>query len=388
MFGRKLNLPGAALLALALICLGCGRPTSNASSPANYFGSGMSENGSKFIKQLKSPNPTERNTAIQSLSNLQDPYTVPALIEALDDEIAWNRYNAGGALVRITNQNFHSDEKEKWLAWWKIKGEYFIEHFDELRAQVAKAEGAKVLASEGLFLYGSGKFAEAAKKMQEVCLRVPSEWEYHNQLGLCYLALGAIVPAQGEFQLALGLNQEATAPRLNLARTYVETQNPDWELGQDTLRHAMQLEEKVLALKKPEDRKADWQLRYVMGWLMLNRGDPTRDDFRNAMNWFKDSLAIQEASKVLPSLDVLNQLAIASHRAGQHWEAWTRIAQIRAMGFDVNENFYNDVKRALEKQDPNRTVPPYSADANPFPEAHADYALPRPPEVFQPRPKN
>ncbi|HTL53382.1 MAG TPA: HEAT repeat domain-containing protein [Planctomycetota bacterium] len=379
-----------ALLAAVLLAGGCGRPTGNSSSPANYFGSGMSENGAKFVKQLKSANPAERNQAILALSNLQDPYTVPDLIEVLDDEVPWNRYNAGGALVRITNQNFRVDEKDKWKAWWKAKGDYFIEHYDELRAQAAKIEGTKVVATEGLTLYGAGQYIEAMKKMQEACQRVPSNWEYHNLLGQCYLAAGGpelVRASQGEFQLALGLDQQAMAPRLNLARTYVEVADPDWEMAQDILQGAMDLEKQILEARKAEDRHPDWQMRYVMGWVMLNRGDNTRDDFRNAMKWFRESLDIQEKMHLVPSLDCINQLGIAAHRAGLEYEAGKRILQIRAMGYDVSENFYNEVKRALEKQDPNSSVPAYSTEAKPVLEEHADSSLPRPPERFQPKPK-
>lgn len=379
---RRLYLAGALVVALLA---GCGRPTNNAATTTNWFGSGMSSKGAEYVKQLKSRSPTDRRRAIVALSNLQDPYTVPALIEALDDEVDWNRYNAAGALVRITNQNFHSDEKPKWQKWWHEKGDEFIDNYADIRKGAIESEGSKIYATQGFEYYGQGNFVEAIKKFQIACARTPSNWEYHNMLGQSYLALGYVLDARLEFELALGIDQEAMAPRLNLARSFVEVPNPDWEMGQDILEKALDLETQILAAKKEEDRRRDWQLRYVMGWIMLNRGDNTRDDFRRSIKMFREALEIQEKLRVLPWPDVINQLVIASHRAGLEYEAWKGILQLRTLGYDVQESLYNEVRAALTAQDPDLVVPPYSLEDRPVIEVNAAQSLPRPPELFKPQ---
>ncbi|MGH7143766.1 MAG: hypothetical protein ACREJ2_06455 [Planctomycetota bacterium] len=385
-------LAGAAGLT-ALIALlasgGCGRPTTNSSSSYNIFGNSMSEKASEYVERLKSPDANERNVAIIALSNIQDPHTVPALIQELDDPVEWNRYNAAGALVRITNQNFQVDEKDKWQKWWDTNQDYFLDHYDEIRKKMVEDEGAKVWAGEAYNLFAQHKYPAAIEKMRMACARTPSNWEYHNLLGQCYLGLGYVIDARLEFEVALGIRTDALEPRLNLARSYVEIPNPDWEMGQNILENAMALETKILAAKKVDDRKRNWQLPYVLGWIMLNRGDATRDDFRNAVRLFKDSLQIQEDLRIPnPSLDVINELVIAAHRAGLEYEAWKRILQIRALGYDVNEGLYNDVKQALEAQDANIVVPPYHADTeHPVLETSAGNAMPRPPDVFKSAPQ-
>jgi predicted Zn-dependent protease len=71
--------------------------------------------------------------------------------------------------------------------------------------------------------YNSGKFAEAALRLEHLAREVPESFEVHELLGMVYSAESRDEKASEHLERAVRLKPDSTAARTNLALAYVET---------------------------------------------------------------------------------------------------------------------------------------------------------------------
>ena len=290
-----------------------------------------------WLKELKDPDPSVRQSAAEMLGVLGSPVAVPDLIAVLrpeQNERVLVQLAANGALVRITGKNFGPKNYEGWMQWWTQNKEQFLKQAETGPDSTAKIR-AEAANTAGRGYMRVGEMLSAYKQFLDAVNSDPTVPDYRNNLGLSLLNQGRFLDAMVAFEETMGLNPDLPQPVMNIGHCYAR-------MGKTI--EAQSWYKKAMALDKEGKL---WEPLWLLGREHMKKGE-----FSIAFEYLDQSRMRAEKLRLDHELhaNLCKDLAITHYGLDQYHSAWKEIKNVETLGFKCDPGFVAKVRKALVDQ--------------------------------------
>ncbi len=284
------------------------------------------------IKQLKTAkDEVDRSTSAEYLGALNAYVAIPDMIDRLRPAVHEKdsvMRACNGALIKLTQQNLHVEDWEKWDKWWVGNKLKFMKEVKEDVPETDKitAESENMLGRE---LMKRNECHSAFNHFLVALEKNPKIPDYHNNAGLALLEMGRPMDAIIYFEETIDINKDLPQPYLNIGRVYS--------------RMGKSIEaQKWFDLAKEKDKNGVlFDVFWMKGKEFLKRGE-----YKLAYEYLDQARTKAEKQRIRdPRL--YNDIAICHYGLDQYHSAWKELCNIRFLNFVPNPDFEAKVRKAL-----------------------------------------